>query len=99
RPRRARASNRDDDLSLRLAVGQLADGLRRALERVRVRHVRVELALPPPLHELGDVGAVLRRLAADERAPEDTDDRAALQQREVERDLGDARGESDDEEA
>src|SRR5262249_58030959 len=50
-------------------------------------------------HELLDVPAVALGLPSDERAPEDTDDVAAFEQRQVERDGGDlAGGEADDQE-
>ena len=59
-----------------------------------------QLAVAPPRDQLFDVPAMTLGLPADERAPEDSDDVAALEQRQVQRDRRDlAGGEADDEEA
>src|SRR3546814_5573660 len=82
------------------ALGEVVDGVHRPVERVRRRHVWNEPALGQPPEQLGDVGRIALRLPPREGPPEDTDHRAALQQREVERDLRDvAGGETDHEEA
>ena len=54
--------------------------------------MRRELALGGPAHELGHVGLMALRIALDERAPEHADDVAALEQREIERNLRDLAG-------
>src|SRR6266516_3677721 len=93
-------ADRDDDLALRLAVGELPDRLSGAVERIGRGHVRAQLAVAPPPDQLFDVPAMALWLPADERAPEDSDDVAALEQRQVQRDRGDLAGrESDNEEA
>src|SRR5688572_8404105 len=68
---------------------QRVDG---ALERKRRRDMRFQLALAIPLAELRDAFRKPRRLALRELAPEDADDRAALEQRQVERNLRDLTG-------
>ncbi len=69
-------------------------------ERVGRGDVGFELALGEPGKELLDVFLVVPRLVLGERAPEDADDGAAFEQREVERDTGNvARREADDQEA
>src|SRR5262249_38060206 len=90
----------DDHLALRPAIGELANRLAGPVERVRRGHVRAQLAGAPPGDELLEVPPMALGLSAHERAPEDTDDVAALEQREVQGDGGNVAGrEPDDQEA
>src|SRR3546814_755440 len=93
------ASGGDDHLAGGPALGEVVDGVHRPVERVRRRHVWNEPALGQPPEQLGDVGRIALRLPPREGPPEDTDHRAALQQREVERDLRDVAGGETDHEA
>src|SRR2546423_740884 len=71
-----------------------------SVERIRRRHVRMQLAGAPPRDQLLDVPKMVLGLPPDEPAPEDTDDVAALEQCQIQRDRRDlAGGEADDEEA
>src|SRR5687767_10417845 len=89
-----------DELALHLPGCHELERVCGSCERQRLRDVRAELALAVPGAELAHALAELPRLAAGEVAPEDADDRSALEEGEVERQLGDlAGGEADHEEA
>src|ERR1041385_8153236 len=88
--------HRKDDFSLGLAAGEELDRLGGALEGQRLRYVRLELALGVPVRELAHALGEAFGLAAREVAPEHADKGRALEEREVERQLGDvARSEAD----
>src|SRR5262249_14985995 len=90
----------EDDLSFHLAIGHQRQGLGSALERKRPRDVWFQLALSVPEAQLLDRFAKALWLAPRELAPEHADDRAAFQQREIERDPRNVAGrEADDEQA
>src|SRR3546814_4851559 len=65
-------------------------------EAEALRDARLDLALFPQLEQPRDISAVARRLARDERAPEDARDVASLEQGQVARQARDARREADD---
>src|SRR3546814_9353899 len=90
-------SDRNHQLADRAAVAELGDRLAAVGEREAFGDARSDLALLPQLEQPRDIGAVALRLARDEGAPEDAGDVAALEQRQVERQARDARGEADDE--
>src|SRR4051794_8061354 len=94
------SSDRHHHFALRLAIRQLTDRLTGTFERVGVRHMRVELAVLPPLEQFRHVLPVTLSFATHERAPEHTDDGTTLQQGEIERDPRDLTvSEADHEEA
>src|SRR4026208_2433250 len=91
------SSGDDDHLALRLARSEQVQRFDYLLQRKRRGNVRLEPALAVPARKLVCALGEDLRLAPREIAPEDADDRRALQQREVERQLGDfTRGEPDD---
>src|SRR5690606_30432258 len=84
-------------LALDLAAGQVEQRLARLLERVALGDGRLDLAGGVELEQVLQVLLGLLRVATQEGAPEDAHQRAALQQREVERQPRDlARGKADD---
>src|SRR4051812_28022110 len=74
----------------RFAVAQSSDRLAAVLERIGRADLRRDLAFPPPAEQLFDMRRVALGVARDEPAPEHTAHVAALQQRQVERQPGDA---------
>src|SRR5581483_11481314 len=79
-------------------VQHFVQRLGRALERIRGVDMRLHLALQVELQQRFVVTPVALGLVACERAPKHADDRAAFEQREIERDLRNVtRGEPDDE--
>src|SRR5882762_6514436 len=108
RSRRARGKPRTEsplrlargqhDLSLDLAVHHVVERVGGALQRVASAHQRLDLPRAQPRRELPQVRRVAIALPPRELAPENAHDSAALEQRQVERDLRDlARGEADHE--
>src|SRR4051812_1307404 len=88
--------HRKDDFPLRLAAGEQLDCLGGALEGQGLRDVRLELALRVPAPELTHAFGEALGLAPREVAPEDAHDRCALEERKIERQLGNfAGGEAD----
>ncbi len=81
-----------DQLSFDRAALHAGQGLGGSVERQHGVQVRRELAFFDPGEHAGGVGAVALRLQHGELPPEHANDLAALEQRQVERDLGDLAG-------
>src|SRR5690606_15641835 len=97
-PRAPCSARHHHDLALDLAPGQVEQRLAGFLERVALRDRRPPLARGIQRDEVLHVLLGLLRVATREGAPERADQRAALEQREIERHLRDvAGGEADDE--
>src|SRR3546814_8376318 len=77
---RADISDGDDQLADRRPVAELGNRLAAVFEAEALRDARLDLALFPQLEQPRDIGAVARRLARDESAPEDARDVDALEQ-------------------
>src|SRR4051812_13639643 len=93
-PRRSsRRSDRYDELPDRLAVAQRGDCVPPALERIGRADLRRDLAFGPPAEQLFDMRRITLRIARSKRSPEHAAHVAALEQGQVERELGDTRGE------
>src|SRR5437773_11658645 len=75
--------HRDDGLTDDLTAHDRVERFCGSLERKAVRNVRVELALFVPSEELGEVLSVRFGLPRGECAPEDSDDRTALQENQI----------------
>src|SRR5579862_6982073 len=88
-------ADRHHHLAARAAGLQARDRLGAAREREALGHGGADRSLDVPLYERGDVGRILLRKARGEVPPEDADDLAALEKRKIERELGDSRGEAD----
>src|SRR5258706_11026115 len=93
-------SGDDDNLAFRLARSEQIQRLDGPFQRERGRYVRLELAFAVPASELARALGKYLRLAPREIPPEDAHDGGALQQREIQRQLGNfARRKADHEQA
>src|ERR1700723_38042 len=86
----ARSIHRDDDLAARRARAQSADCLAAARQRKSFGHGGLDFTIEIQRHEFGHIGGVHLWVPAGELAPEDADDFATLEQRQVQRQLRNA---------
>ena len=86
-------------LPMALRAAEPGDGLAGLGQRKALGHHRLDGALGVERHQLGDVGGVGLSDRGAEGAPEHADHLAGLEQRQVERQLGDAGREADHQEA
>ena len=79
-----------DQFSNCFARAHLGDRVAALFERKHLGDLRRNFAVGPPVKQLGDIGTIMLRVARGKSAPENTAHIAALQQREIERQFGNA---------
>src|SRR3984885_4485917 len=97
-PLEVRAStHRNHDFAARRARAEARDRFAAARQRKSFRNGRLDFTIDIQRHKRGHIGFMLRGKTVRELAPKHADDFAALEQRQVERQLGYAGREADDE--
>src|SRR5581483_6016505 len=79
------SSNNENGLAHHLALDDVVQRVRRALERIPRRDARLQLARREPGEQLAQVLLIAPRVPGGKAAPEHADDRATLEQRQVQR--------------
>ena len=96
--RASRRSRKEDDLADSSALSDGIKGEMRIGKGEALADQRADAARPGPVGHDGKLAGGLGRLSTGKVAPEDTDELAALEKWQIQRDAGDlARGEADDE--